>query len=63
MSRARQHFRQTDVTKAIKAAVAAGLAAGRVEVSPDGHIIIVAGAPGQGQDAAVTEVNEWDAVK
>jgi hypothetical protein len=44
MSRARQHFRQSDLVKAIKAAAAAGLSVGRVEVSPDGRIIIVAGA-------------------
>jgi hypothetical protein len=63
MSRARQHFRQTDVTKAIKAAVAAGLPVARVEVSPEGRIVIIAGAPGQGQDADATEANEWDSVR
>jgi hypothetical protein len=62
MSRARQHFRQTDITKAIKAAVAAGLPVARVEVSPEGRIIVIAGAPGEGQNPA-TEANEWDTVK
>ena len=63
MSRGAHSFRRSDVTKAIKAALASGLPVARVEVSPEGRIIIVAGAPEQGQDAAVTQVNEWDAVK
>jgi hypothetical protein len=55
MSRARQHFRQGDLVKAVKAAVQAGLTVGRVEISADGRIVIVAGKPGQ--DAATGEVN------
>jgi hypothetical protein len=44
MSRARQTFTQSDVVKAIKAAVKAGLPVARVEVSPeDGRIIVIAG--------------------
>ncbi|MDI3561280.1 hypothetical protein [Bradyrhizobium sp. Arg816] len=62
MSRGRQHFRQSDLAKAIKAVVAAGLPVARVEVSPEGRLIVIAGKPGEGQDAG-TEVNEWDAVK
>ena len=61
MSRGRQRFRQTDVAKAVKGAVAAGMAVGRVEISPDGHISVIAGQPPQEQ--APTEANEWDTVK
>jgi hypothetical protein len=61
MSRGPQTFRQGDVTKAIKAAVKAGLPVARVEVSLDGRIIIVAGKAEQGQNSG-TEANEWDSV-
>jgi hypothetical protein len=61
MSRARQHFRQTDVTKAVKAVAKAGVPVGRVEISPEGHIIVIAGAPGQGQNTDQS-INEWDTV-
>jgi hypothetical protein len=61
MSRGPQQFRQTDVTKAIKAAVAAGLSVARVEVER-GRIIVIAGRPEQGQHSG-TAVNEWDTVK
>jgi hypothetical protein len=62
MSRGRQHFRQSDVFKAIKAAVRAGLPVARVELSSDGRIIVIAGKPEQEQNSG-TEVNEWDSVK
>jgi hypothetical protein len=60
MSRARQHFRQTDVTKAIKAAVAAGLPVARVEVSPEGRIVIVASTPEGEQNYSVPEETSDD---
>jgi hypothetical protein len=62
MSRAAQRFRQSDLVKAIKAAVAAGLSVARVEVSPEGRIIVIAGKPGQGQDVDHS-TNEWDSVR
>jgi hypothetical protein len=61
MSRARQTFRQNDLAKALKAAAAAGVPVARFEIDRDGKIIVVAGKAEQ--DAAVTEVNEWDTVK
>jgi hypothetical protein len=62
MSRARQTFKQTDVTKAVKAVVAAGLTVGRVEIAPDGRIVVIAGKPGEGQNSgtAQDEPGEWD---
>jgi hypothetical protein len=62
MSRGPQTFKQTDVTKAIRAAVAAGLPVARFEIDRDGKIIVIAGRPEQGQDAGA-EANEWDAVR
>jgi hypothetical protein len=54
MSRARQTFKQGDVTKAVKAMVAAGLSVGRVEISPEGRIIVIAGRQDQGQNSGTT---------
>jgi hypothetical protein len=53
MSRGPQSFKQGDVTKAIKAAMAAGLPVGRVEISPDGRIILVADKPEPEQNSGV----------
>jgi hypothetical protein len=60
VSRARQRFRQTDVTKAVKGAVSGGLTVGRVEISPEGHIVVIAGKPEEGQTSA--EVNPWHTI-
>jgi hypothetical protein len=54
MSRGPLTFKQTDVTRAIKAAVAAGVEVARVEVDKDGRIIVIA----KGSEA--TTVNPWD---
>ncbi|MET4788281.1 hypothetical protein ABIF64_000459 [Bradyrhizobium japonicum] len=62
MSRATQRFRQTDVTKAVKAAMAAGLAVARVEVSPEGSIIVIAGPTEPEQSSAfLTPLEKWRA--
>jgi hypothetical protein len=61
MSRGPQNFKQADVVKAIKAAQKAGLPVARVEISPDGRIVVIAGKAGPDQDVAST--NEWDAVR
>ena len=59
--RAPAMFRQSDVKRAIKAAVAAGLRVARIEVAPDGRIVII---PGNAQDgeAAIQDMNAnpWD---
>lgn len=49
MARARASFKQADMVRAVKAALACGLEVVRTEISPDGRIILVhpaaAGAP------------------
>jgi hypothetical protein len=45
MSRGAYSFKQRDVTRAINAAKAAGIAIGRVEVDKNGKIVIVTGQP------------------
>jgi hypothetical protein len=49
MARAPSTFRQQDVTRAIRAAIAAGVDIARIEVAKDGRIVIVTG----GVDPAV----------
>jgi hypothetical protein len=60
MPRGKLKFRQADLTRAVKATTAAGLSVARVEVDPEGKIVVVVGEPTkvEGQPAA----NEWDAV-
>jgi hypothetical protein len=62
MSRGPSRFRQQDVTRAVKAMVAAGvdMACIRVEISKAGSIIVTANASEpRGEDR---EGNEWDRV-
>ena len=58
MSRGPQSFKSGDVTKAIKAMVAAGVSVGRVEISPDGRIVLIAATPGQEQSSPL---DQWRA--
>jgi hypothetical protein len=59
MARGRLAFKQTDVTRAIKAALAAGVQIARIEIDRGGRIVIVPGSPTL---AAEPEYNEWDEV-
>ena len=56
MARASLTFRQSDVTRAVKAVMAAGIKVERVEVDSVGKITIVTG------QTSSTERNEWDEV-
>ena len=56
MTRAPSTFRQQDVTRAIRAAIAAGVDIARIEVAKDGRIIIVTAADSEPK----AEANEWD---
>jgi len=48
-------FRQGDLTKAVRAVVAAGLRVAGVKVTADGHIEVVTG-----EDKDPGRENEWD---
>ena len=61
MSRGAQTFRQADLTKALKGAVAAGINVNRVEIDRAGKTVVVAGSAGQG--VPPNDANEWDNVK
>jgi hypothetical protein len=59
MARGHCTFRQSDVTKAVKAVVAAGVEVARVEVDADGRIVVVAGKPTPDEGR---EGNQWDRI-
>jgi hypothetical protein len=58
MPRAKLTFRQRDVTAAVKAIVASGHAVERVEITPDGRIVVIVAKSGED----VSRANEWDAI-
>jgi hypothetical protein len=55
MSRAPSTFRQSDITRAIRGARAAGVDKVRVEITKDGKLIIITGG-----EIEPKEPNEWD---
>jgi hypothetical protein len=57
MARSQAMFRQGDVTRAVRAVVAAGQAVARVEIDPNGKIVIVTTG-----EIERREANEWDRV-
>jgi hypothetical protein len=57
MSRGPQSFKQGDVTRALKGAVAAGIDVKHVEIGRDGKIILIAG-PQDDAPEAETETSE-----
>ena len=59
MTRRPASFRQRDLTRAVKAVIAAGLHVVGVKVSAQGDIEVVTGDD-RAQDSPTQEVNEWD---
>jgi hypothetical protein len=63
MARAPSKFRQGDVTRAVKGAIAAGVEVREVLVDTDGRIRVIAGrGPVIAINGRAEETNEWDAV-
>ena len=63
MSRRPPKFSQTDVTRALRGARAAGVQMARVEIDKDGRIILMVAKPTEHSDNVGGELNEWDVVK
>ncbi len=62
MSRGQQTFKQSDVTRALKATVKAGIAVERIEIDKDGKIVVVTVRPEDAANGEKPGKNEWDAV-
>jgi hypothetical protein len=60
MTRARSTFRQVDVTRALKAAAAAGLLVAGYKIGARGEIEVVIGKPAAQDPPEAREANEWD---
>ncbi len=60
MSRRPCIFRQTDVTRALRGARAAGMEIQRFEINGDGKIVVVAAKLPETSSDAGDERNEWD---
>jgi len=61
MARAPATFRQSDITKAIRAARKAGVENVRVEIAKDGRIVIVTGGAQPVQDDLDRELEQFRA--
>ncbi len=60
MARGACTFKQQDVTRALRATVAAGIEVKRIEIDKDGKIIVVTGKPAEMGEAIGQGSNEWD---
>jgi len=56
MGHGRASFKETDLARALRAARKAGADVERVELAPDGRIVLVL----KGGNKVFTERNEWD---
>jgi hypothetical protein len=62
MSRGQHTFKQSDMTKALKATVKAGIAVERIEIDKMGKIVIVTARTDDAANGEAPEANEWDGV-
>jgi hypothetical protein len=53
-------FKGTEVTRAAKAVIAAGLPVARIEITLDGSIVVYPGKPSEMIGHIHEETNEWD---
>jgi hypothetical protein len=61
MARIPARFRQADVTRALRAADAAGCQVRRVEITPEGRIVVIMAEPSE--DEAELPLDTWRATR
>lgn len=61
MGRRAATFKQSDITRAVKAAKAAGLDVARIEVQPDGTISVIAGDETKIEAGVLSPLEQWRA--
>ncbi len=61
MSRGPQTFRQSDLTRAIKGAQAAGIAVARITIAKDGKIEIDTGSAPEAETNSTPGEDQWSA--
>lgn len=61
MGRKAASFSAADVARAVKATVAAGLDVARVEVQPDGTIVVVTATAETTETGGLTDLEKWRA--
>jgi len=62
MMRERSRFRQSEITRTLKAALAAGVEVERFEIEKDGRLVVILCKPKTFNIPAEGEVNPWDQV-
>jgi hypothetical protein len=62
MTRGPATFRQRDLTRALKATVAAGIEVAGIEIGKDGKMVIFAVKSEELLDGAANDVNPWNEV-
>jgi hypothetical protein len=63
MSRGPLRFKQADVTRAVRAVVAAGVEVREVVIDSTGAIRLIAGKPANTEAPVNEETNEWDRIQ
>jgi hypothetical protein len=59
MGRSPSTFKQTDLTRAMKAVAAAGVDVARIEIDKDGKIAIITGRAAELRDAESSDLDAW----
>lgn len=60
MARAPARFKTSDITRAFKGALAAGVECPRVEVDPNGRIVVLVDRPAVPVPPESEDINPWD---
>ncbi len=63
MARGNLTFKQSDMTRAIRAVRAAGCEVAQVRVDRDGSLVVILGEPQAANDNGASTTNEWEGAR